>query len=137
MPLSHDMRLRFSLRLILVGITLAALALYWLFVRPTQLANRFVAAIKARDYETARSLLHEDFWAFPPQTPLRVDFIYAEVRPREWNDIWHLQRRLILRVACHTDESNGQHIEWTDDTDVVARILGLEIILPTGDNPFL
>src|SRR5436190_595734 len=122
------MRLRFSLRLVLVIITLSALALYWFLVRPTENAYRFVAAVEAHDYETARRLLQSDFWAFLPQPKDRtttIDLVYAEVLPREWSDIWRCRRRLILRVNCH-DDTYGRHVEWTNDNDVVSRSRGVE-----------
>jgi hypothetical protein len=122
------MRLRFSLRLVFVAATLVAIALYWFIVRPTAMANLFTTAVRERDYATARSLLHDDFWALLPQPKSlteSIDLVYAEVLPREWSDIWHCQRRIILRVGRHAD-GIGRHVEWTEDTDVVAHINSLE-----------
>jgi hypothetical protein len=121
------MRLRFSLRLVFVAFTLVAVAIYWLVARPTILANRFVAAITERDYELAMSLLtNKTLWVFdhgPGRTAV-VDRIYTEVLPREPTDIWTCRRRIIFRVACH-DDTEGRHVEWTEDTDIVARPIGL------------
>jgi hypothetical protein len=48
-------RLRFSLRVMLIAIALVALVAYWLAM-PTLNAQRFVAAINARDWPTADRL---------------------------------------------------------------------------------
>ena len=121
------MRLRFSLRLVFVSVTLVAVAIYWLVARPTILANRFVAAITERDYESAMSLLtNKTLWVFdhgPGRTAV-VDRIYTEVLPRESTDIWMCRRRIIFRVAYH-DDTEDRHVEWTEDTDIVARPIGL------------
>lgn len=121
------MKLRFSLRLVFVIATLSALALYWLVARPTILANRFVAAITAHDYELAMSLLtSKTVWVFdhgPGRTAV-VDRIYTEVLPRDLTDIWKFRRRIIFRVAYH-DDTEARHVEWTEDTDILARPIGL------------
>jgi len=121
------MRLRFSLRLVFVALTLVAVALYTLFVRPTLLAERFVTAIEQRDYATAKLLLQsKNFWKVAERPKQgNVDFIYAELHPREWGDVWACKRRVIFRVAFHED-TDGRHVDWTTDIDVVAHITGLE-----------
>jgi hypothetical protein len=126
------MRLRFSLRLIFVVTTLSAIALYWFVVRPGRLADRFVSAVNGRDYETARRML-PDFWLFKADAvehTVPIDLVYAEVLPAEWADYRCCQRRIILRVGRHND-SGGAHIEWTEDTDVVACPHRLKITRPT------
>jgi hypothetical protein len=121
------MKLRFSLRLVFVVFTLSAATLYWCIARPTILANRFVAAITAHDYELAMSLLTgKTLWVFdhgPGRTAV-VDRIYTEVLPRESTDIWSCRRRIIFRVAYH-DDTEARHVEWTEDTDIVAGPTGL------------
>jgi hypothetical protein len=121
------MRLRFSLRLAFVVLTVSALALYWLVARPTILANRFIAAITAHDYESAMCLLtSKTLWEFDhgPGRSAVIDRIYTEVLPRESIDIWMCRRRIIFRVAYH-DDTEARHVEWTEDTDVVAGPSGL------------
>ena len=92
------MRPRFSIRLLLLVITVLAATCYVLFVRPTVIAKRFVAAVNERDQVAAQSLLpSRDFWmgreflaiSNPPEKDetARLVFVYAEVLPREWNDI--------------------------------------------------
>lgn len=125
------MKLRFSLRLVLFVFALSAFAMYWCVARPTILANRFATAINGRDFKSAKTLL-PDFWLFnrrPNSPPL--DLVYAEVFPREWTDLHMFQRRIIVRVARHRD-NHGQHVEWTEDTDIVVRPQGLKIETPVG-----
>ena len=126
-----DMRLRFSIRWLLVLIAAAATLCYVLFVRPTVLAHRFVDAVKGGDYETAKSLLLDEdknVWVFRrSQAAISLDRLYAEVLPHEWSDIWRLRRRLLLRPSFHED-SDSRHIEWTEDLDLVSHIHGLQIV---------
>jgi hypothetical protein len=124
------MRLRLSLRLLFIVTTISAMTMYWLFVRPTLLANRFVAAINSRDSEFAKSLLSDNkFWTFDHHTSqsVSIDVIYddAEVLPREWTDIWACRRRLIMKVAYHQDADFGR-LEWTEESVVTAGITGLK-----------
>lgn len=126
------MSLRFSLRLLFIFLSLSAFALYWYVVRPSTIANRFVAAVNNHDFATAKSFVEGDLWPLSPTKHDRartVDLVYAEAFPREWTDLVKFERRLILRVGCHSD-TNGQHVEWTEDTDLVAGIMGIEIELP-------
>lgn len=131
------MRLRFSLRLLFVVVALSAFALYGLFVRPTVLAERFVDAVQQRDFATADSLLAgNDFWAFKRPPNGEINRIYAEVMPRQWSDIWRFQRRIILRVVRREDKDGG-HVEWTEDTDVVAGIRSLKIVYADSDGRYV
>ena len=132
------MRPRFSMRLLLVVVTILAATCYVLLVRPTVIAKRFVAAVNERDQVAAQSLLpSRDFWmgreflaiSNPPAKEVapRLVFVYAEVLPREWNDICAFQRRIVFRAGFH-DDRNGRHIEWTEDTQLVAHFNGLKLV---------
>jgi hypothetical protein len=126
------MRPRFSLRIVFATVCLSALALYWYVVRPSTIANRFVAAVNSHDFASAQSLVEGDLWPLSPPHNDRtrtVDLVYAEAFPREWTDLLKFERRLILRVGCHSD-ANGQHVEWTEDTDLIAGVMGIQIELP-------
>jgi hypothetical protein len=129
------MRPRFSVRVLLVVVSVLAFVCYLLLVRPSVLADQFVAAVNQRDFMAANSLLlhrssrlNEKFTEFETVAPdsKRIAFIYAEVLPREWRDIRSCQRRLIFRVGIH-DDSNGRHIEWVEDTPMLARWDGLHV----------
>ena len=126
------MRPRFSIRLVLVVAALLATASYVLFVRPANVAHRFVEAVNEQDFTAARSLLiDQDFWLFDDDSGdarKSVYRIYAEVVPREWPDIWSLQRRVLVRVM-RRDDTGGQRVDWTEDIDMVAHISGMEVIL--------
>jgi hypothetical protein len=131
------MRPRFSIRLLLLLIAVVAATCYVLLVRPTEIAKRFVAAVNERDHLAAKSLLPKrDFWSGrdfiaisnPPSKsePTRIVSVYAEILPRDWSDIWSFQRRVIFRAGFH-DDRDGRHIEWTEDTQLVARFNGLKM----------
>ncbi len=139
------MRPRFSIRLLLLVITVLAATCYVLLVRPTVIAKRFVAAVNERDQLAAQSLLpRRDFWigreflaiSNPPgkDETARLVFVYAEVLPREWNDICSFERRIIFRAGFH-DDRGGRHIEWTEDTQLVARCNGLEMVKDSQPMP--
>ena len=129
------MRPRFTLRLTLISTALLAAACYVLFVRPSQVAYRFVEAVNERDFKTTRSLLKDECWpgkellnpaeSKGPSTNA-VTLLYAEVLPREWPDIWSFQRRFIFRVGLK-DTSDGRHIEWIEDTHMAAFIDGVDV----------
>ena len=136
------MRPRFSVRLLLLFITVLAATCYVLLVRPTVIAKRFVAAVNERNQLAAQSLLpNRDFWigreflaiSNPPEKDetARLVFVYAEVLPREWNDICAFQRRIIFRASFH-DDRNGRHIEWTEDTQLVAHFNGMKEVRHIG-----
>ena len=133
---SGRMRPRFTIRWLLVLIAAVATLCYVLFVRPTVMAYRFVEAIEQRDYAAARGLLLDN-WP-PGVTPplndsetINYAYVYAEVLPQDWSDIWALRRRLILRIRHH--DPNGRRLEWTHDRDVVAHVHGLEIVVVQAD----
>jgi hypothetical protein len=129
------MRPRFTIRWLLVLVAALATLCYVLFVRPTVMAYRFVEAIEQRDYSAAKVLLHSNRpnRITPPlEDTESINFAYAEVLPREWSDIWALQRRLILRIR-RQDDDDGRHIEWTEDWDVVARVNRLEVVIVQAD----
>jgi hypothetical protein len=129
------MRPRFTIRWLLVLVAALATLCYVLFVRPTVMAYRFVEAIEQRDYSAAKVLLHSyrpNRITPPLEDTESINFAYAEVLPREWSDIWALQRRLILRIR-RQDDDDGRHIEWTEDWDVVARVNRLEVVIVQAD----
>ena len=129
---SHNlpMRMRFSIRLLLLGVAVLAVVSYGLFVRPTHVAQRFVDAVNRQDLDMAGSLLTDpDVWPFnidSTNVPSSVDRLYAEVLPRERSDIWSFRRRVLLRVI-HQDATDGRHVDWTQDFDAVAYLSGVEV----------
>jgi hypothetical protein len=117
-------RIRFSLKLIFVALTTLAVMLYFWIVRPTSVANSFVAAVDEMDYGHAWPRL-----PVPMQDELSnrtgtIDRFHAEVFPRGWDDVWKCQRRIIVHVASHSDDG---HTEWITDFDLIASLNGLTV----------
>jgi hypothetical protein len=125
-------RIRFSLRLLLVITAAFAVALYVMYVRPTQTANHFVVAVMRHDYSAAKTFLMDDESLWLDDETDTVDQIHAEVLPREWDDICKCQRKIIVRVARH-EEEDGRRVDWTSDIDLVARFDGRVIATPVID----
>lgn len=96
------MRPRFSLRWLLILFAFFAFALYFCFVRPTALANKFVYLVEHDDLKGADSLLIE------PHQPLALVLyagtepdqrvLQAVLNPRSWEDIWKCRRRIDIHV---------------------------------------
>ncbi|HJQ80540.1 MAG TPA: hypothetical protein VJ828_11320 [Lacipirellulaceae bacterium] len=128
-------RPQFSIRWLLVLIAASATLCYVFFVRPTVMAYRFVEVIEQRDYTTARGLLRFDHYPYAGilYDTESISFAYAEVLPRDWNDIWALQRRLILRIRRQVN-SDGRHLEFTEDWDVVAHINELKVLVAQANS---
>lgn len=130
------MRPRFSLRIALGLTALVSVALYVFIVRPSVIANRFVAAIGQKDFEAAQGLLvNEREWrrVVDPDVSGMPDRIYAELMTREWQDVLRAQRRIVLRLSRHNN-FRGNFVDWTEDFDVTARPRGLEIMVPANMN---
>jgi hypothetical protein len=115
----------FSLRGLMLVTAVVAIGTYWFVVRPTAIANRFVTAVEKTDFDGAKSLMGDDeILSTGSKLNRRVDRIYAEVLPREWEDIWRSQRQIILQFACHEDKE-GAHVEWTEDYELIADPSGI------------
>jgi hypothetical protein len=120
-------RLRFSLRWLFVAFTFLAVALYLSVIRPTLLAHKFVSAVSRQDFSEAKNLMVSSVrWSrIVDQKNLPdPDHIFADLLPWDWRDVLHARRRIVLRIARHNDY-RGAHVEWTEDSDVVATALGL------------
>ncbi len=122
------MRPKFSLRHTLILIAIVSIALYVFVDRPTQLANKFTAAVANKDFATARALMVDpaawDCILHPPQS-FEPDNVYVDLMPRDWRDVCAVRRRIALRVSRHNNHP-GRYIDWTEDNEIVARIRGLE-----------
>jgi hypothetical protein len=132
------MQLRLSLRRMFFAFALVTYFFYLFAVRPTALANRFVAAVQRHDYASARALLLPDdvgmSWevgSLSAMSAPSIDAIYVEVLPCEWHDVLTATRRVILRVARRSDEK-GRHTEWTEDTEIESLPNGLKVVTPFG-----
>jgi hypothetical protein len=128
----NPIRIRFTIRLMFVITAVLAVTLYILFVRPTLIANRFVARIMSRDYPTVNSLLVSHEMPGLDDETGTVEKIYAEVLPREWEDICKCQRKIVVRFIHHQDEG-GRRVDWTSDIDLVAGFNGRVVMTPVID----
>jgi hypothetical protein len=94
-------RPRFSLRLFLLFVSATSAAFYWWFVRPTVIAQRFVAAVEAKDFSRAESFCSESNCEFltPHISDARSTEVAVKILPRRWSDIYHGRRLMSLRVV--------------------------------------
>ena len=90
---------RYSLRAFLVVSALVPLAAYWLAL-PTLNAQRFVAAIDARDYSAAEALCVTGKDKFPDSWTKHEHFEpRAGLSPLTWEDVKRGERRLFVGIA--------------------------------------
>jgi hypothetical protein len=91
------MRLRFSLRWLLVGVTVAAIAC-GIFVFPTFLALQLVRSVNNGDYRQLDSLkLMDANWQYKKYSykDLRIE---AVLHPRTWRDAFQFRRRVSINI---------------------------------------
>jgi hypothetical protein len=118
-------RPRFSVRALLVAVLAFAVVSYVLFVRPSVLANRFVAAMERGDYEAAEAFLTD-----PPSDPLRSQLnnirnpeVTGTLRPRRTGDIFRFQRSLFVKVRpALSDHKRGIGYQF----ETVATLWGVK-----------
>jgi len=121
--------------MLFVGIAIFAAGLYVFVVRPTTIAQAFVAAVAQHDYDRAGAMLrsHSDWDRVARNGSVKPDRIYAELEPREWSDVWNCQRRIRVTVSRHSAK-NGGYADWTEDSEFVASPRGLEVLFPANLN---
>jgi hypothetical protein len=119
-------RIHFSLRALLIVVTLTTIAAYWFVARPTILANRFATAVATGDFDSAKSLLNKDFWPIDNLTDktTSIDRVHAEVLPRDLLDLLAARRRIVFQIGQH-DEIQNRRVDWLSSAEVVARPYGL------------
>jgi hypothetical protein len=90
---------RFSLRTFLVMSALTPVAVYWLAL-PTLNAQRFTAAIAARDFPAAEALCVPAGDKFPGSWTAHDTFEpQAGISPLTWQDVRRGERRLFVGIA--------------------------------------
>ena len=91
-------KLRISVKWLLIGFAVFAVALFVLFSYPTLRAAHLVGAINRGDvhpYEVVER----------PQAPLLANLTtdektaVAQLLPRSWSDVWHFQRRIGITMT--------------------------------------
>ena len=99
------MRLRFSLRTLLIGVTLTALCLWW-FTVPTLTAQRYVRALEQGDFETANGLCHGSN-RFPgglmSNSEVRTE-LNVTLFPITWEDAFSRTRRISVGITTSYDD---------------------------------
>jgi hypothetical protein len=113
---SRTLRLRFSLRTLLVLVTLLGFLTYWQ-TRPAQLADRFVAAILAGNYAAADQMFHKPHLAAWIKKSYRID-ISARREPASLLD-WV---KGVSRVSVVIEDRSGwDHITYRALIEVTRR----------------
>lgn len=93
------MRPRFSLRWLLIAFAFSGFVFYLLFVRPTAIATRFVAAVENGDVDLQKSFYPSDQLqnqAYLSAAQRFNDFRTASmsIEPRTWKDFVNCRRRI-------------------------------------------
>lgn len=109
----HRKWYRFSLRTVFVVMTIVALLCYW-SVLPTINAQKFVQAIKSKEYSAAEGLFVSGSDRFPGKYKSNTDYVaHAHLNAVTWNDILHGRRRIsgtIIYGAGEVTTSSGAAI---------------------------
>jgi hypothetical protein len=94
------MRPRFSLRWLLLALTVFALGLYVLFVHPTVRAQQLVAAINRGDYQTLIDLKMQQAMqqSYDRAYAFENCDTTAELTPRTWPNVYKCCRNVVVHV---------------------------------------
>jgi hypothetical protein len=96
------MRLRFSIRTLLILTALAAAACYWWVARPSVTAREFARNVDAEDYRAAGAMV-----SYYVGIVVLLDCDCenrVEIHRRDWSDLLHRPRRITL----HRTGSDGR-----------------------------
>jgi len=94
---------RYSLKSLLVAMTITALVCYWMLL-PTMNAQRFVRALQEKDYGTAESQFRSEELAFPGTFKSYDRFVAnAIIAPLTWDDLWKGERRIKVAIDYGND----------------------------------
>jgi hypothetical protein len=86
------LRLQFSTRRVFVFLTIVAVSLYWLYLRPTILAKRFAGDMQAAakgDFDT----VSRQYFATAGTKGVTL---HAMVEPRSWTDVFMCRQRFAM-----------------------------------------
>ncbi|MEX2027614.1 MAG: hypothetical protein WEH44_09935 [Pirellulaceae bacterium] len=93
------MRIRYSLRTLLIAVTLICLGIGWLAL-PTLRAREFVAAMAEDDYAAAEKLFTNQREVFPGGFKDHQIFDPRVIlKPLTWRDLVHRERNIIVAVS--------------------------------------
>lgn len=93
------MRFCYSLRALLIVVTLSGLAIGWLAL-PTIRARAFVSAMKQKDYASAERLFINQQEVFPGRWKEHQHFDpRVHLSPLTWHDLVHRERNLVVGVS--------------------------------------
>jgi hypothetical protein len=122
------MRPRFSLRLLIVGLTVASLARYWLFVRPISVAKLFVDLVNTKEYRKAELICRNSTHSFLLDQVENFGEceVEAKLLPRRWSNVIRFQQPMSVTVR------NLKPISGTNDY-IAAR--GYMMAGPISINP--
>src|SRR5262245_2228265 len=100
-------RFRFSLRRFLLLIAVFDVLFYFLFVRPTVLANHVLSLVEKGDLEALSKLGVEipkthKYFSTNGEHYIEVHNTYnsieGRIQPRQWSDVWHCRRRVEIKT---------------------------------------
>ena len=121
------MKLRFSLRTLLILVTCAAVLCWWRD-RPRQIADRFIGAVEAEQYETADSL-----FASSDNRVIKLfmsrderNQIHAERQPQSAGDWLSGECRIAVRMEDYKGLGASLRVDTYATAEGVAAILIVE-----------
>jgi hypothetical protein len=116
------MRVRYSLRTLVVAMALAPAAAYW-FCLPTVNAHRFAATLATGDYEAAKGMCVDQEHAYPGEEKSWMSFkASVGIEKVTWRD-WALGRR---RMKYFWEAHMGSMVMSFVGRDCLATRRGIE-----------
>jgi hypothetical protein len=102
------MRPRFSLKWLLIAVTVLSVVFYALFIHPTISAHRFVDAVNSGDFSGVKELraggsgsstMLEDLQSWNKEYTFENCKVSAELKPRTWRDVNKFRRIVWIHIA--------------------------------------
>jgi len=103
---------RFSLRTLLVLMTIGPPAAYWL-AQPTLNAQRYAAALAMKEYAVADRMCVDQKHCFPGPAKGMLSFAaQAKVERLSWQDVWRGERRMVIYHQAHIGSLMGAFVSF-------------------------
>lgn len=115
------------MRLLMLVVTLSAIACYWVFVRPTVIGRQFASLVEESNYRRAESMCVEPDSKFLTEqlSSMGNAQVKVELLSRQWSDIRKLRQRMSLQIIPKELRPDSKLLVGLQ-ADLVATATGIE-----------